>query len=63
MYQIQMVDLIFNTGPRTLAQFLDFLTAIQAANRHDAVDQLQASEWWHQVGGRGPMIAGRIMAG
>lgn len=61
--QMQMVDLMFNMGPGTLAQFHAFLGAMQAGNWPEAVDQLQASKWWHQVGQRGPMIAARILQG
>jgi lysozyme len=61
--QMQMIDLEFNIGEGGLAQFHNFLAAMQSGNWQQAVDQLHASEWWHQVGERGPMIAARILAG
>ncbi len=35
---------------------------MQAGEWDAAVAQLKASRWWHEVGQRGPEIAGRILA-
>lgn len=61
--QRQMMDLAFNMGPGRLMEFTHFLAAMQAGQWQDAVNELEQSEWWHQVGQRGPMIALRILAG
>ena len=61
--QRQMLDLCFNMGWGSLSQFHLFLAAMQAGNWNEAVAQLKASHWWHQVGERAPEIAARITAG
>jgi lysozyme len=61
--QAQMVNLDFNMGWGSLVGFHNFLAEMKAGNWQEAVDQLQASKWWHQVGRRGPEIAGKILAG
>jgi lysozyme len=62
--QRQMLSLAFNMGPEELITgWPHFLAAMQSGNWQAAVDELQSSKWWHQVGQRGPMIAGQILAG
>lgn len=61
--QMQILDLRFNMGMRGLLSFHHFLAAMQAGEWQRAVDELRDSDWWHQVGERGPMIAARILEG
>ena len=57
-----MINLCFNMGWTTLAEFTVFLAAMQAGDGPAAVTALQDSLWWTQVGDRGPRIAARLLA-
>lgn len=62
--QRQILDLTFNMGPDELISgWPHFLAAMQTGNWQAAVNELETSKWWHQVGQRGPMITARILAG
>jgi lysozyme len=64
MRQMQIVDMAFNMGEHALVnEWPNFLAAMQAGNWQVAVNELETSLWWQQVGQRGPMIASRILAG
>lgn len=60
-HQRVMINLCFNLGPVRLAGFVHFLAAMQSANWTEAVVQLKNSEWWDEVGLRGPRMARRIL--
>lgn len=61
--QRAMVNLCFNLGWGGLSGFHDFLAAMQAENWQAAGRALMASEWWHQVGRRGPFIRAMVETG
>jgi lysozyme len=62
--QMQLVDLAFNMGVHgLLTGWPHFLADMKAGNWGAACTELESSTWWHQVGERGPAIAGRILAG
>jgi GH24 family phage-related lysozyme (muramidase) len=48
--QLVIVDLCFNMGGPKLATFHHACAAIRSQNWPEAAAQLQASEWFHQVG-------------
>lgn len=56
-----MVNLTFNMGVATLAQFSVFLDHMCAREWGLAAIALQASQWYREVGSRGPRMQDRIM--
>lgn len=57
--QQALVSLAFNLGNKIL-EFVHFLTAMKAHDWPTAIAELKNSEWWEQVGQRGPMTASLI---
>lgn len=55
-----MIDLVFNLGPKGLAKFVKFLTAMSQSNWDLAADELVKSAWFTQVGRRGIEIVNLI---
>lgn len=55
-----MLDLMFNMGPKRLAGFVKFLTAMSKEDWNTAADELMNSKWYGQVGKRGPEIVALI---
>ena len=58
-----MVDLCFNMGWGKLAEFHHFLTDMEANDFADAGHDLVYSEWYNQVGNRGPRLVGMVTTG
>lgn len=58
-----MANLMFNMGPARLAKFPRFLNAMYSGKWDNACAELQNSNWWTQVGERGPRMVARLMEG
>lgn len=56
------VDLAFNMGME-LATFRDLLAAAKAGHWDAAADALQASNWYGEVGRRGPILVSMLRSG
>lgn len=52
--QIIVIDLVFNNGEAGLRKFVATLAAIEKADFEKAADEMQDSDWFTQVGDRGP---------
>jgi lysozyme len=62
--QYAILDLAFNLGVGGLVNgWPHFLADMQAGDWSGAANELETSEWWGQVGTRGPRITARILAG
>lgn len=57
------LDLMFNMGPKTFAQFKSFLKFMQQGNYDAAADELIDSLWYRQVGNRSKRIMRMIRTG
>ena len=55
-----LADLCFNIGLPKLLGFQHMLAALAAGDFEGAAAQLEDSLWFHQVGSRGPRVAGLI---
>lgn len=55
-----MINLCF-MGWGSFRQFTKFLAAIRAGQLNDAAAELQNSQWWRQVGERGPRVVARLL--
>jgi len=56
-----MLNLAFNMGAETLSQFVHFLAAMQAHDWAAAGAQLVSSDWYGEVGQRGPRMVARLL--
>jgi len=56
-----MVNLTFNMGWPTLSTFRRFLARMEQQDWAGAAAELRASQWWHQVGERGPRMVARLV--
>jgi lysozyme len=57
-----MINLCFNLGWGSLAQFHHFLAAMKAGDWPAAAAELENSRWYVQVHGRGPRMVARLLA-
>ena len=58
-----IVDLLYNLGPNKFAKFHNFIAAIKMRDWLGAVNSLEHSLWFKQVGRRGPRITKLIKNG
>jgi lysozyme len=58
-----LVDFCFNVGSTVALKFKKMRAAITAGNWQRAADEMIFSEWFKQVGVRGPEIVGMVRAG
>lgn len=64
MRQRQLIDMGFNMGAMEIVDgWPNFLRCMQQGDWSSAVQAMQSSKWWFQVGTRAPAIAARILAG
>lgn len=56
-----MIGLAYNMGWPVFSQFVRFLAAMQARNWLGAAAELKNSDWWGQVGERGPNVVARLL--
>ena len=61
--QAAMVDLIYNLGADGLAKFVKFLAAMGRSDWPKAGAELKNSDWFGQVGRRGPRVISMIERG
>lgn len=61
-YQV-MVSLVFNMGQREVCQFKKMLAFWEANDYDRAADELHASDWYMEVGGRGPKLVWMLRYG
>lgn len=61
--QEAMLDLMFNMGPGTLAQFKSFLKLAQQGDYEGAADELVDSLWYRQVGNRSKRLVRMMRTG
>jgi hypothetical protein len=54
--QRALINLVFNMGDHGLDEFVLFRAALQAGNYAEAGAQLEQSNWWNEVGQRGPRV-------
>jgi lysozyme len=58
-----VVNMCFNLGPQKLMGFRLALAAMESGNYEDAALQMEASEWYNEVGGRAIRLTGQMRAG
>jgi lysozyme len=58
-----MIELVFNLGAGGLAAFTTVLMRVEAGAFSSAADDLLATKWARQVGGRAQELAGMIRTG
>ena len=58
-----VVDLLYNLGPTKFAKFHNFIAALRMRDWGSAVNSLEHSLWFKQVGRRGPRITKLIRDG
>jgi GH24 family phage-related lysozyme (muramidase) len=56
-----MVNLVFNLGWYAFAKFRRFLAAMKAGDYPQAARELENSDWYKQVGDRGPRMVERLL--
>lgn len=61
--QIVLAELAFNIGVGSLAGFVKMWQAVRAGDFHAAADELRTSQWFGQVGDRGPRLADAMETG
>jgi GH24 family phage-related lysozyme (muramidase) len=61
--QRALINLVFNMGDHGLDEFVNFRAALEADNYAEAGAQLEASNWWNEVGKRGPRVQWMIVNG
>lgn len=61
--QAVLIDLAFNLGYSRLSRFKNFLLAVRVDQWAAAVQHLQNSKWWGQVGVRGPRLVHMLTTG
>jgi GH24 family phage-related lysozyme (muramidase) len=57
------IELAFNMGAKTLADFHDTRLAMARGDYHAAADHLTRSKWFRQVGRRGPRVVAMLRTG
>lgn len=57
------VSLVFNLGAHGLAEFVHMLSALRSKNYERAAEELYGSEWYTQVGERGPRLVAMMKDG
>jgi len=58
-----LIDFMFNLGSTKALKFKKTLAAIEAGDWQRAADELVDSDWFKQVGNRGPEIVGMVRVG
>jgi lysozyme len=58
-----LIDFVFNVGIGTAIKFKKMRAAILAGNWDRAADEMLDSDWFKQVGSRGPEIVGMVRIG
>ncbi len=58
-----LTDFVFNVGSTTALKFKKMRAAIETGNWDRAADELVDSDWFKQVGVRGPEIVGMVRVG
>jgi lysozyme len=58
-----LINMAFNLGINGLLEFPNFLAAMQAGNWQEAAQQMQASQWWNQVGQRAVRLQYMVLNG
>jgi lysozyme len=58
-----LIDFVFNVGAGTAVTFRKMRAAIEAGNWGRAADEMIDSDWFSQVGVRGPEIVGMVRVG
>jgi GH24 family phage-related lysozyme (muramidase) len=58
-----VVDLLYNLGPNRFSKFNGFIAALKMRDWGSAVNSLENSLWYRQVGRRGPRITKLIKEG
>ena len=58
-----VLNLCFNMGDRVLDEFVNFRAALEAGDYAAAGAALEASNWWKEVGVRGPRVQWMIVNG
>jgi lysozyme len=58
-----LVSVRFNLGPARFRGFKRMLLALADGNHASAADELQDSDWFRQVGQRGPKLVARLRTG
>lgn len=61
--QRALVDLCFNLGMPTLLEFKRALAALAKGDYETAGKEFRRSQWYRQVGVRGPAIVGMVISG
>ena len=61
--QAAILDLLFNLGESKYLKFVQFNAAMSVKDYPWAVQELQDSLWYSQVGRRGPRICSMLMTG
>lgn len=61
--QTAIVDLRFNLGGRGLRRLTTFLTCMAAKDYSAAADRLSVTDWFRQVGQRGPRLVSMLRNG
>lgn len=57
-----MLNLCFNMGWQGLNEFKNFLYYMQRHEFSNAAVELQNSDWWHEIGERGPRMVARLLS-
>jgi GH24 family phage-related lysozyme (muramidase) len=61
--QAVLENMMFNLGATKLAGFKNFLKHMELQQYEDAVEHMQASKWWGQVGKRAKELAQMVATG
>ena len=57
-----LIGLCFNLGAAKLSGFVRFLAAMEIGDWAAAAMELRNSDWWNEVGERGPRTVARLLA-
>jgi lysozyme len=58
--QAALIDFVFNVGAGTALRFKKMRKAVNGGDWNRAADEMVNSEWYRQVGRRGPEIVGMV---
>jgi GH24 family phage-related lysozyme (muramidase) len=58
-----VINLMFNMGPTVFAEFKSFVNYMSSGQWSLAAQELKTSDWYSEVGKRGPMIISMIETG
>lgn len=59
--QLVLANMCFNLGISKLLGFHKMLSALRRGDREDAAKEMRDSDWYHQVGGRGPRLVQMVL--